>query len=163
MKKLKDPKIRSRGSSIAPRELAAPRPGPLPAAPGLEERHRRLQHFSHPAAGVRHTIEFRDPSWYADDVLALLRAHDVALCLHDMRGSATGRERGGVRSCMFDSTVPPAAIPAATRAARLEPWAAWLTEQRRQGRTYTPISTTTSAVTRRVDALALRRSDGELE
>lgn len=33
-------------------------------------------------------IEFRDPSWYDEAVLALLRDHGVALCLHDMRGSA---------------------------------------------------------------------------
>jgi uncharacterized protein YecE (DUF72 family) len=39
----------------------------------------------------RHAIEFREPSWYFDDVYALLAAHNVALCLHDMKGSATGR------------------------------------------------------------------------
>jgi len=41
--------------------------------------------------GRRHTIEFRDPSWYTDDVFARLARHKVALCLHDMAGSATGR------------------------------------------------------------------------
>lgn len=39
--------------------------------------------------GYRHTVEFRDTSWYDDRIYALLRAYDVALCLHDMRGSAT--------------------------------------------------------------------------
>ena len=39
----------------------------------------------------RHAIEFRDPSWYTDEVYALLIRHGVALCLHDMAGSATGR------------------------------------------------------------------------
>jgi uncharacterized protein YecE (DUF72 family) len=39
----------------------------------------------------RHAIEFRDPSWYRDEVLALLERHHVALCLHDMAGSATGK------------------------------------------------------------------------
>ena len=39
----------------------------------------------------RYTIEFRDPSWYADEVFALLSKHRVALCLHDMPGSASGR------------------------------------------------------------------------
>jgi uncharacterized protein YecE (DUF72 family) len=38
-----------------------------------------------------HTIEFREPTWYTDDVFALLRKFNVALCLHDMHGSATGR------------------------------------------------------------------------
>src|SRR4051812_39182977 len=36
----------------------------------------------------RHTIEFREPSWYCDEVFALLERHKVSLCLHDMAGSA---------------------------------------------------------------------------
>jgi uncharacterized protein YecE (DUF72 family) len=39
----------------------------------------------------RYAIEFREPTWYADDVLALLERHHVALCLHDMPGSASQR------------------------------------------------------------------------
>ena len=39
----------------------------------------------------RHAIEFRDPSWYAPDSLALLDRYGVALCLHDMQGSASGK------------------------------------------------------------------------
>ena len=39
----------------------------------------------------QHAIEFRDPSWYSDEVYALLARYGVALCLHDMAGSATGR------------------------------------------------------------------------
>jgi uncharacterized protein YecE (DUF72 family) len=42
-------------------------------------------------ARVRHTIEFREPSWYDDDVLALLERHKIALCLHDMPGSVSPR------------------------------------------------------------------------
>src|SRR4030095_13806423 len=41
--------------------------------------------------GYRHTIEFREPSWYDDRVYELLRRHHVALCLHDMHGSASGK------------------------------------------------------------------------
>jgi uncharacterized protein YecE (DUF72 family) len=41
--------------------------------------------------GYRHTIEFREPSWYDPRVYELLRRHDVALCLHDMQGSASGK------------------------------------------------------------------------
>jgi len=37
---------------------------------------------------LRHVIEFRHPSWYVDDTYAVLRAHDVAMCLHDKAGSA---------------------------------------------------------------------------
>ncbi|MGE3179189.1 MAG: DUF72 domain-containing protein, partial [Vicinamibacterales bacterium] len=39
----------------------------------------------------RHVIEFRDPSWYVDRVFDALERRGVALCLHDMAGSATGR------------------------------------------------------------------------
>ncbi|HEY3162134.1 MAG TPA: DUF72 domain-containing protein [Vicinamibacterales bacterium] len=40
--------------------------------------------------GYRHTVEFRDSSWYDERVYTLLRRHNVALCLHDMQGSASG-------------------------------------------------------------------------
>jgi uncharacterized protein YecE (DUF72 family) len=43
----------------------------------------------------RHAIEFREPSWYSDKVFALLERHHVALCLHDMDGSASGRRSVG--------------------------------------------------------------------
>jgi uncharacterized protein YecE (DUF72 family) len=33
-------------------------------------------------------IEFRDPSWYHPETLALLRTAGVGMCLHDMTGSA---------------------------------------------------------------------------
>src|SRR5262245_62360331 len=36
----------------------------------------------------RHTLEFREPSWYVRDVFTLLERHRAALCLHDMQGSA---------------------------------------------------------------------------
>jgi uncharacterized protein YecE (DUF72 family) len=36
---------------------------------------------------IRHVMEFRHPSWYVDEVYQVLRAHDVALCLHDKHGS----------------------------------------------------------------------------
>jgi uncharacterized protein YecE (DUF72 family) len=40
---------------------------------------------------IKHAIEFRDPSWYDDQVMQLLRRHNVALCLHDMPGSVPPR------------------------------------------------------------------------
>jgi uncharacterized protein YecE (DUF72 family) len=39
----------------------------------------------------RHAVEFRETSWYDDRVYALMKKHKVALCLHDMQGSASGR------------------------------------------------------------------------
>ena len=41
--------------------------------------------------GVKHAIEFRDPGWYDDEVMKLLRRRHVALCLHDMPGSIPPR------------------------------------------------------------------------
>jgi len=40
---------------------------------------------------VKHAIEFRDPSWYDERVMRLLRTHNVALCMHDMPGSEPPR------------------------------------------------------------------------
>lgn len=37
---------------------------------------------------LQHTMEFRHPSWYVDDTFHILKAHGVALCLHDKAGSA---------------------------------------------------------------------------
>ena len=37
-----------------------------------------------------HAIEFRNPSWYTSETVALLRRYRVTMCLHDMAGSATG-------------------------------------------------------------------------
>lgn len=42
-------------------------------------------------AGRTHVVEFRDPSWYAEDVFAALEKAGVGLCLHDMRGSESPR------------------------------------------------------------------------
>jgi uncharacterized protein YecE (DUF72 family) len=33
---------------------------------------------------IRWAVELRDPSWLVDDVLQVLRDHDVALCVHDL-------------------------------------------------------------------------------
>jgi uncharacterized protein YecE (DUF72 family) len=41
--------------------------------------------------GYRQVVEFREPSWYDERIFDLMRQHQVALCLHDMHGSATGR------------------------------------------------------------------------
>ena len=35
---------------------------------------------------LRHAVEFRDPSWFCEEVYALLRRHGVALCVYDLPG-----------------------------------------------------------------------------
>jgi uncharacterized protein YecE (DUF72 family) len=39
------------------------------------------------ALRLRHVIEFRDPTWYRDDVFGALERSGVSLCLHDKAGS----------------------------------------------------------------------------
>lgn len=41
--------------------------------------------------GRQHVLEFREPSWYNDEVFALLERAGVTVCLHDMAGSQTGK------------------------------------------------------------------------
>jgi uncharacterized protein YecE (DUF72 family) len=93
MKKLKDPEeplVRFFGGAS---ELG-PHLGPVlyQLPPGWKIDLDRFEHFlrSLPKR-YQHTVEFREPSWYDERVYALLRKHRVALCLHDMHGSATGR------------------------------------------------------------------------
>jgi uncharacterized protein YecE (DUF72 family) len=93
----------------------------------------RLEQFLHALPRhARHVFEFRDASWYADEVLALLVRHRAALCLHDMRGSAPPRCRVGpfvyVRfhgaGGTYSGSYPDE---------RLRGWAGWLHEQRQAG------------------------------
>ena len=134
MKKLKDPeepierlfsRMRALGGHLGPVLYQLP--------PGFKLDRERLEHFLQALPrGVRHVLEFRETSWYADDVLQLLNRHRVALCLHDMPGSATGRDRVGpfvyVRfhgaTGKYGGSYPDD---------RLRAWADWLTEQRAAG------------------------------
>ena len=134
MKKLKDPeepvdrffsRARALGRHLGPVLYQLP--------PGWKLDRARLEHFLQILPrDVPHVIEFREPSWYTDQVFELLQRHRVSLCLHDMPGSATGRMRIGpavyVRfhgaSGRYDGSYP---------ASRLEDWADWLHEQRRRG------------------------------
>ena len=83
----------------------------------------------------RYTIEFRDPSWYAENVLALLASHEVALCLHDMAGSESGkvvtgpfvyvRLHGSQGARKYSGTYSDEA---------LDQWAKWLSDRLRAGK-----------------------------
>jgi uncharacterized protein YecE (DUF72 family) len=134
MKKLKDPeeplerlftRLRVLGRHLGPVLYQLP--------PGWKLDRARLEHFLQALpTGVRHVIEFRDPSWYADDVLRLLERRRVALCLHDMRGSATGRVRvGPLVYVRFHG--PGGTYNGRYPDHRLQGWADWLHEQRAAG------------------------------
>jgi uncharacterized protein YecE (DUF72 family) len=134
MKKLKEPedpldrffrRARSLGRHLGPVLYQLP--------PGWKLDLGRLEYFlmSLPR-DVAQVIEFRDTTWYAPEVYALLERHRVSLCLHDMPGSATGRLRVGpcvyVRfhgaSGRYNGSYPDD---------RLADWAQWLEEQARTG------------------------------
>ena len=134
MKKLKDPddplarffdNASHLGSHLGPVLYQLPPDWPL----NLERLARFLEALPRQ---YRHVVEFREPSWYDERVYALLRKHKVALCLHDMLGSASeriavgpfiyvrfhfGTRRYGGR---YDDR-------------RLETWAAWLSERAAEG------------------------------
>ncbi|MGE5357431.1 MAG: DUF72 domain-containing protein [Bacteroidales bacterium] len=77
---------------------------------------------------VRQVVEVRDPSWYAEEVYDLLARHRVALCLHDMTGSASGRVRvGPFVYVRFHGSG--ARYGGAYPDGMLEDWADWLGEQ----------------------------------
>jgi uncharacterized protein YecE (DUF72 family) len=80
----------------------------------------------------RHAVEFRDSSWYREDVYALLDRHRVALCLHDMPGSASGQLAiGRFAYVRFHGAQKYSGrYPDAT----LERWAEWMAAQHRHGR-----------------------------
>jgi uncharacterized protein YecE (DUF72 family) len=134
MKKLKDPeqplellieRARALGRHLGPILYQLP--------PGWKLDLPRLEYFLQVLpARRRHAIEFRDPSWYADGVLRLLEGHRVALCLHDMPGSAPGRQRVGpfVYVRFHGAT---AKYGGSYSARRLRPWIEWLHAQRAGG------------------------------
>ena len=101
--------------------------------PGWKLDRARLEHFLQVLPrGTKHVLEFREPSWYTDDVSSLLERYGVARCLHDMRGSATGQERvGPFVYVRFHG--PQGTYHGGYPAARLERWASWIDEQRRGG------------------------------
>ncbi len=52
-------------------------------------------------AGPRHAVEFRDPSWYSEEVCEVLARHGAAFCEHDLVPLAPPRLTGGFRYLRF--------------------------------------------------------------
>jgi uncharacterized protein YecE (DUF72 family) len=80
----------------------------------------------------RHVVEFREPSWYRDDVFELLERHGVALCLHDMGSSASGRLTIG--PFVYVRFHGAQKYSGRYSNAMLESWAAWFAPHVRNGR-----------------------------
>ena len=106
-----------------------------------------------------HTIEFRDPTWYTDDVFALLVRFKVALCLHDMEGSATGRLAVGPFLYVRFHGRPKYAGRYSDDV--LAEWAEWLGGRMREGRPVYAYFNNTINAQAAEDAVRFRRALGE--
>jgi uncharacterized protein YecE (DUF72 family) len=95
--------------------------------------HERLEAFLQALPGdVPQAIEFREAAWYTDRTFDLLSRWNVALCLHDMAGSATPRlVVGPLVYVRFHGAS--AKYGGSYSAAQLEGWAVWLGAQRARG------------------------------
>jgi uncharacterized protein YecE (DUF72 family) len=103
----------------------------------------------------RHAIEFRDPSWYTDRVFALLERRGVALCEHDMEGSATARL--GVGPFVYARFHGPRKYRGRYDDRTLERWAEWMAARRADGQpVYAYFNNDMNAQAPR-DAVRLRR------
>jgi uncharacterized protein YecE (DUF72 family) len=72
----------------------------------------------------RHVIEIRDERWYRQAVFDLLSEHKVALCLHDMAGSAPPRRQ--VRPFVYLRLHGPLRYRGSYSDDELGRWASWL-------------------------------------
>jgi uncharacterized protein YecE (DUF72 family) len=86
MKKLKDPKepvIRFMDAISFLEEKLGPILFQLP--PFWNLNYERLQQFLESLpAGFRYTFEFRNDTWYTEEVYTLLRQHNIAFCLYEL-------------------------------------------------------------------------------
>ena len=133
MKKLKDPgppvkllfsRAQQLGPQLGPVLYQLPPRWPL----NLE----RLDTFLRTLpARRRHAIEFRDSSWYCDETFEMLNRYRVALCAHDMAGSATGARVVGPFAYL--RLHGPQRYAGRYSDRMLEAWAEWCVSNRQQG------------------------------
>ena len=136
MKKLKDPdepiarlfsRARALGATLGPVLFQLP-----PRWPVNLERFKTFLEALPPRR--RYAVEFREPSWYADDVLALLEAYRIAICLHDMPGSASDRiVTAPFVYVRFHGTHETHKYSGTYSDHVLDEWARWLSERLRAG------------------------------
>jgi uncharacterized protein YecE (DUF72 family) len=79
----------------------------------------------------RHAVEFRERSWYDEAVFGLLEKYRVALCLHDMAGSDSGRRAVG--PFVYARFHGPQKYSGRYPDENLEEWAEWLADKARAG------------------------------
>jgi uncharacterized protein YecE (DUF72 family) len=82
---------------------------------------------------LAHVFEFRDPSWVADEVLAMLDAAGVGFCTHDFPGLATpSAATGNIAYVRFHGTGGKYWGRYSKNA--LTGWANWMRAQEAEGR-----------------------------
>jgi uncharacterized protein YecE (DUF72 family) len=100
--------------------------------PGWKANPERLDRFlAALPGGVRHAFEFRDESWYTDEVCEVLEGHGAAFCEHDILDRAPPCLTGGFRYLRFHGRTGAYTGRYGPRA--LEPWAADLSRFARRG------------------------------
>jgi uncharacterized protein YecE (DUF72 family) len=82
-------------------------------------------------APLRHAVEFRDASWYAEPVCDVLDRHGAAFCEHDLVPLAPPRLTGGFRYLRFHGATGKYAGRYGAEA--LRPWASGLARWSRRG------------------------------
>jgi len=134
MKKLKDPeepihhlfsRMRALGPHLGPVLYQLP--------PGWKADVGRFAHFLGALPrDVCHVVEFRETSWYSPEIFRLMERRGIALCLHDMKGSATERARlGPFVYVRFHGAT--SRYGGGYSEDRLRTWADWLNTQRDDG------------------------------
>jgi len=94
MKKLKDAR-EALGKTLAGARVLEEKLGPVlfQLPPRWRVNPGRLQEFlKHMPNDVRVAFEFRDPSWFTDEVYGLLRGHGAAFCIYDLQGKKSPTE-----------------------------------------------------------------------
>jgi uncharacterized protein YecE (DUF72 family) len=79
----------------------------------------------------RHAVEFRDPSWYVEEVFASLRDHRVAMCVHDMADLSSGLKMVG--PFVYARFHGPSKYRGAYSEERLQECAAWCAARLNEG------------------------------
>lgn len=133
MKKLKDPQEPLRRFFTRARRLG-PALGPVlyQLPPRFDLNLERLDQFLEALPDThQHVLEVRDPRWYVDAVYERLSARGVALCLHDMPGSAT--ERLVTAPFVYTRFHGPVRYGGSYSDRTLERWAAWFTARANEG------------------------------
>ncbi len=80
-----------------------------------------------------HVVEFRDPTWYTDEIFRAMEARGVAMCIHDHHASVSPRETVGPFAYVRFHGSPEHPEGAYSKR-HLRAWAAWLAEEADSGK-----------------------------